>query len=562
MKNIFSSWLRNTMLVAVLFFAAAPLSHAQEVYVNDLDSLILRTAGYAQLTPAERIALLLDDDSRDLLVPDNVIFLKDLKALFGVGMDSSRYKIDTPNPFSSVEDAQSYYNTLMAIVQSGTNYSVVYDTVSLPEDVVADVLFNIHDSSSCGYNQWGEYTCPLTLPILLNVLNAYYSCTPAERAIFYDTFCNPNSTSAVAQLFNNRMQLSIEGIPMPFYELIATTDMASIDDTSGNLDAFRYNALPGVFTIDAYGGKVHFSKGNLQYRPSSNEWRFAENQYDIIGADNSHIAEAAQCTYWIDLFGWGTGSLYDYPPFTYDSVMSSQYPQYGPVDERSITGTVSDWGYNAITNGGNEEHAWRTMTNSEWNYLLRGRGTSCSYSKATVVGTRGLILFPDGYNSASSGVTINNMNVGTGNYSSNELSLATWNILDSLGCVFLPAAGYREGTRVMAYNSTNIEYNSGFYWSSSAPSADSAYNIHFRGIDMYFDDKHERYYGFSVRPVRDVSVIQSEVGQFQSIDGTGTNNNSQNPNTNGIEGDGTVTDPVTDDDNPPANTGVVTGGPQ
>ena len=79
---------------------------------------------------------------------------------------------------------------------------------------------------------------------------------------------------------------------------------------------------------------------------------------------------------------------------------------------------------------------------------------------------------------------------------------------------------------------------------------------------MYFDDKHERYYGFSVRPVRDVSVIQSEVGQFQSIDGTGTNNNSQNPNTNGIEGDGTVTDPVTDDDNPPANTGVVTGGPQ
>ena len=28
--------------------------------------------------------------------------------------------------------------------------------------------------------------------------------------------------------------------------------------------------------------KVIFSPGNLQYKASSNEWRFAKNQYDII----------------------------------------------------------------------------------------------------------------------------------------------------------------------------------------------------------------------------------------------------------------------------------------
>ena len=58
---------------------------------------------------------------------------------------------------------------------------------------------------------------------------------------------------------------------------------------------------PKAFTINANGDKIFFSQGNLQYQASTNTWRFAEHQYDLIGSDNSNISS----TYsgWIDLFG-------------------------------------------------------------------------------------------------------------------------------------------------------------------------------------------------------------------------------------------------------------------
>ena len=87
--------------------------------------------------------------------------------------------------------------------------------------------------------------------------------------------------------------------------------------------------LPGLFSV-SQDQQVQFSQGNLQYRASTNTWRFAEHQWDYVGSqkssfvgevdgvsiiweniggtvsgsDNSEISP----TYngWIDLFGWGT----------------------------------------------------------------------------------------------------------------------------------------------------------------------------------------------------------------------------------------------------------------
>ena len=42
-------------------------------------------------------------------------------------------------------------------------------------------------------------------------------------------------------------------------------------------------AVDGLFTINDQGGKVYFSKGNLQYQASTNTWRFAEHQWDHVG---------------------------------------------------------------------------------------------------------------------------------------------------------------------------------------------------------------------------------------------------------------------------------------
>ena len=116
-------------------------------------------------------------------------------------------------------------------------------------------------------------------------------------------------------------------------------------------------ALSGVFSTSD-STMVHFSQGNLQYRASTNTWRFATSQYDIIGLDNNKVSE----TYdgWIDLFGWGT-SGYNHGAVCYQpwsvSVTEANYNAYGNTDYNLFDETgKADWGYNAISNGGNQEN--------------------------------------------------------------------------------------------------------------------------------------------------------------------------------------------------------------
>lgn len=62
---------------------------------------------------------------------------------------------------------------------------------------------------------------------------------------------------------------------------------------------------------------------------------FSENQWDMIGDDNSNIS--ASYTGWIDLFCWGTGNN--------PTNASTNISDYS---------TFTDWGVNAISNGGNQ----------------------------------------------------------------------------------------------------------------------------------------------------------------------------------------------------------------
>jgi len=66
------------------------------------------------------------------------------------------------------------------------------------------------------------------------------------------------------------------------------------------------------------------------------------------------------------------------------------------------------------------------------------------------------------------------------------------------GVVFLPAAGYRNGTTV------NNAGSNGNYWSSTAnPSnANNAYNVNFNSGNLNPANNNNRNYGFSVRLVR------------------------------------------------------------
>ena len=48
-------------------------------------------------------------------------------------------------------------------------------------------------------------------------------------------------------------------------------------------------AINGKFSVSG-SKQVYFSMGNLQYKASTNTWRFAPYQYSYIGSDNANMS--------------------------------------------------------------------------------------------------------------------------------------------------------------------------------------------------------------------------------------------------------------------------------
>ena len=254
--------------------------------------------------------------------------------------------------------------------------------------------------------------------------------------------------------------------------------------------------INGKFSVSA-SQKVYFSKGNLQYQPSTCLWRFAEHQYDYFGNTNSNIGQ--YYSGWIDLFGWGTSDFAHgatcYQPYS-TSQSYGDYYAYGSKSNNLYDQTgLADWGANAISNGGNQTRVWRTLTKDEWAYLLLTRPTSTGmrFAKAEVAGKNGVILLPDYWNSST--YTLHNFNDGTASFSSNVISASAWNTLQTAGAVFLPAAGSRAGASV-----SGTETN-GYYWASSYYNDQYACLLSFNGTSLSPYQNDFRYYGQSVRLV-------------------------------------------------------------
>lgn len=243
----------------------------------------------------------------------------------------------------------------------------------------------------------------------------------------------------------------------------------------------------GVFSVSATR-QVIFAQGNLQYQASTNTWRFAEHQWDIIGDANKNISSSYSG--WIDLFGWGTSGYNGNSP----NMTSTTSTDYGS-GERDIAGTNYDWGvYNTISNGSGKQ--WRTLTNNEWVYVFDKRSTSSGirYAKATVNGVNGVILLPDNW--SSSNYSLSNTNKSVASFSSNRISQSDWTSkLESNGAVCLPAAGWRDGMSVGGVGSI------GRYWSASYDNCDDSRSVGF-GVGRLNADKMDgRRNGQSVRLV-------------------------------------------------------------
>ena len=252
----------------------------------------------------------------------------------------------------------------------------------------------------------------------------------------------------------------------------------------------------GTFSVSA-DKQVAFSKGNLQYTQSTNTWSFAKNQWDYIGTDNvtggsitsdpidGDSNEGAGLADKVDLFGWSTSAT------NFGVSTSTDW-------ENDYLGSFVDWGTNQM--GDDAPNTWRTLTYDEWDYLLNTRTNATSLKGvAQVNGVNGLILLPDNW-SCPADVTFKSgfhSNYGADNYAIYQTFTADqWSKLEAAGAIFLPAAGYRDGSKV-EYVQSN-----GLYWSATGEDDYARYPI-FDSNEEYAGGA-ERYFGLSVRLVKDL----------------------------------------------------------
>lgn len=281
----------------------------------------------------------------------------------------------------------------------------------------------------------------------------------------------------------------------------------------------REGVLPAEFNVSPTK-KVRFAQGNVQ-SGRSGFIRFAEHQYDFVGAANRNVSSYSYSGFF-DLFGWGqnfntyTTDLADYQTFT-------------------------DWGKWSFYNG-DPDAEWRTLNTEEWKYLLFESGAGVGMG--TVNGTKGLLIFPSSLVQALSQTdtpfvsimkegkaqkvqehTLYGYDIKETQFTDNKYTAERWEEeLEPLGAVFLPAAYYRTTASSSATTVEAVLYKgigSGYYWSSTPVNnqAEYAYFMLF-GENQYpsatsyvygaSGESYKRYTGMSVRLV-------TEKGEYNPV---------------------------------------------
>ncbi len=299
------------------------------------------------------------------------------------------------------------------------------------------------------------------------------------------------------------------------FQVTGPREIVAVFSAIGRLPGLLY----GKFSVGE-NTQVCFSQGNLQYIGSSPSpyWKFADNQWDYFGTSQGSSDEDIDR----DLFGWGTSGYNHgatcYQPWSTNTSNDNYYAYGSPdYDLHDQTGQA-DWGFNAISNGGNQENYWRSLTKDEWTYLLNTRVTNSGirWAKAIVNNVNGMVLLPDNW--SDSIYHLNNVNGG--NYGNNVISITDWiGILEANGAVFLPAVGYRPGTSV------GYSGNNGDYWTTTKNNNNNAYHVNFNSYNYSPAMSSPRHQGRSVRLAKTLSsLIQATVNPVEggTVTGAGT----------------------------------------
>lgn len=273
-------------------------------------------------------------------------------------------------------------------------------------------------------------------------------------------------------------------------------------------------AIPFPFSVSA-SKQVYFSQGNLQWSATGGgttptthvtadgvgegTWRFAENQWDFIGNNNSGTVYGVggdmtvKCSNvnigqnyqgWIDLIGFGTSGYNNVEPwFTTDD--RTRYPN------QNIDSTNFDWGvYNAISNGGNAVGLWRVLSRAEYNYIIAN--SQCGL--ANVNGVLGMMILSDDF-VLPVGLSFSQT---IANFTTNVYSIAEFELLEQAGAMFIPASGCRQ------YKNVSVLQSRGYYVSTTYYGGQYSYN-HQYGTNKNVTEEDRLWWGVAVRLVHDIN---------------------------------------------------------
>lgn len=272
-------------------------------------------------------------------------------------------------------------------------------------------------------------------------------------------------------------------------------------------DPTKPNRRLGVFSV-APDKQVSFSQGNLQYLPAANIWKFADTQYEYLGNANKYLKPTFRN--WVDLFGWSANNTT--APF---GVSTS-------TNAADYAGDFVDWGTNTIC--GDAPGTWRTLSIEEWKYLYHERKNADKlFALGTINGVAGMILLPDDWQ-LPEGATCQlptekgllwddnyngggyiNTNTKANHYQDNVYTLEQWQVMEEVGAVFLPAAGYRENINFSNKSVNPPSDHVGSYATNTISDQNNYYFMRFihREVRKY---AHSLYRGRSVRLVHDTIV--------------------------------------------------------
>ena len=234
---------------------------------------------------------------------------------------------------------------------------------------------------------------------------------------------------------------------------------------------------------------MKFTKSNLMYEGSATKkWHLMENPWSTVESNGSVTLTESST---IGLFGWATSGYNSKNPW----MTSTTSTDYGPaLDSGDWTDDSDEWDWgvhNTIYDyEGTVLSNVRTLTNSEWSYLV-SNANPC-WSK--INGVYGLLIFSDDYaHPAGLSAITQNWN----GEDENIFTSAQFEQMSAAGAVFLPVAGGRYGSTVYFRGSN------GDYWSSSVNNEEYACYLYFSSYGVYAGNYSLRNNGFGVRLVVD-----------------------------------------------------------